>query len=120
MNFRMKVHLAENQPPIIELEGEVSVYTAPQLKQQMLNHHGQGIKHSVVDLTNVDYLDSTALGVLIGGLKQARDKDGNLVLVCPSPKIRRVFMVTGLDKIFDIFDTVDDALESLAETATTA
>lgn len=111
MNFKMETRTVESKPPIIELEGEVDVYTAPQLKQQMINLLESGAKELVVDLTKVDYLDSTALGVLIGGLKRMRERDGNMVLVCPSPRIRRVFEITGLDKIFDIFNTAEDAME---------
>jgi len=107
----METRTVESKPPIIELEGEVDVYTAPQLKQQMINLLESGARELVVDLTKVDYLDSTALGVLIGGLKRMRERDGNMVLVCPSPRIRRVFEITGLDKIFDIFNTAEDAME---------
>lgn len=112
MNFKMETRTVESKPPVIELEGEVDVYTAPQLKQQMINLLEGGAKALVVDLTKVDYLDSTALGVLIGGLKRMREREGNMVLVCPSPRIRRVFEITGLDKIFDIFDTAEAATES--------
>lgn len=110
MNFKMETRTVESKPPIIELEGEVDVYTAPQLKQQMITLLEAGARELVVDLTKVDYLDSTALGVLIGGLKRMRERDGNMVLVCPSPRIRRVFEITGLDKIFEIFNTSDDAI----------
>ena len=101
----MDTRTAESELPIIELEGEVDVYTAPQLKQQMISLLESGANELVVDLTKVDYLDSTALGVLIGGLKRMRERDGNMVLVCPSPRIRRVFEITGLDKIFDMYNT---------------
>lgn len=115
MNFKMETRSVESKPPIIELEGEVDVYTAPQLKQQMISLLESGARELVVDLTKVDYLDSTALGVLIGGLKRMRERDGNMVLVCPSPRIRRVFEITGLDKIFDIFNTAQDATESMGK-----
>ena len=111
----METKTVESEPPIIELEGEVDVYTAPQLKQQMISLLESGAKELVVDLSKVDYLDSTALGVLIGGLKRMRERDGNMVLVCPSPRIRRVFEITGLDKIFDIFNSPEDALESMGK-----
>lgn len=111
----METRTLESEPPVIELEGEVDVYTAPQLKQQMISLLESGAKELVVDLTKVDYLDSTALGVLIGGLKRMRERDGNMVLVCPSPRIRRVFEITGLDKIFDIFNTQADASESMGK-----
>lgn len=101
--------------PVIELEGEVDVYTAPQLKQQMIGLLEGGAKEMVVDLGKVEYLDSTALGVLIGGLKRMRETDGNLVLVCPSPRIRRVFEITGLDKIFELYNSADEAREALGK-----
>ena len=111
----MGTRTADKELPIIELEGEVDVYTAPQLKQQMISILEGGAKELVVDLAKVDYLDSTALGVLIGGLKRMRERDGNMVLVCPSPRIRRVFEITGLDKIFDIYNTEDEARAVMGE-----
>ena len=118
MNFKMDTRTLEQSLPIIELEGEVDVYTAPQLKQQMISILESGAKMMVVNLTKVDYLDSTALGVLIGGLKRMRERDGNLVLICPSPRIRRVFEITGLDKIFDIYNSENDAQAALGKEST--
>ncbi len=85
MNFKIDMKTVEKEVPVIALEGEVDVYTAPQLKQRMISLLESGARELVVNLTKVDYLDSTALGVLIGGLKRIREADGNMVLVCPSP-----------------------------------
>lgn len=115
MNFKMDTRTIDNKLPVIELEGEVDVYTAPQLKQQMINLLESGAKQMIIDLSKVEYLDSTALGVLIGGLKRMRETDGNMVLVCPSARIRRVFEITGLDKIFDIYNTADEAQEAVGK-----
>jgi anti-sigma B factor antagonist len=115
VNFKMDTRTIDNKLPVIELEGEVDVYTAPQLKQQMINLLESGNKQMMIDLTKVEYLDSTALGVLIGGLKRMREMDGNMVLVCPSARIRRVFEITGLDKIFDIYNTADEAQEAVGK-----
>lgn len=115
MNFKMETRTLEKDLPVIELEGEVDVYTAPQLKQQMIGLLESGARELVVDLSKVDYLDSTALGVLIGGLKRMREMDGNMVLVCPSPRIRRVFEITGLDKIFEIYNSEADAREVMGK-----
>lgn len=112
MGFKMDTRTLEKNIPVIELEGEVDVYTAPQLKQQMISILESGATQMIVDLSKVEYLDSTALGVLIGGLKRMREMDGNVLLVCPSPRIRRVFEITGLDKIFDIYDNESDAQEA--------
>ena len=99
-----------NNASMIDLEGEVDVYTAPQLKQQIINMLDSGVYHVIVNLSNVEYLDSTALGVLIGGLKRLRERNGTLDLICPNPRIRRIFEITGLDKIFDIYSTEEDAI----------
>lgn len=115
VNFKMDMRTLDQGVPMIELEGEVDVYTAPQLKQQVIGVLESGAKELIVDLTKVDYLDSTALGVLIGGLKRMREVDGNMMLICPSPRIRRVFEITGLDKIFDIYDTQADAERAIGK-----
>ena len=115
MNFKMDTRKVDEEVPLIHLEGEVDVYTAPQLKQQMISILEDGASELVVDLTKVEYLDSTALGVLIGGLKRMRERDGNMVLICPSPRIRRVFEITGLDKIFDIFNTEIETREAVGK-----
>jgi len=109
VNFKIDTYSLDGGVPVIKLEGEVDVYTAPQLKQQMISMLEAGTRQMVIDLTNVEYFDSTALGVLIGGLKRIRERDGNLALICPSPRIRRVFEITGLDKIFDIYSSADEA-----------
>jgi anti-sigma B factor antagonist len=94
---------------ILEIEGEVDVYTSPQLKQDIVKLAEGGVKHVIINLSKVEYLDSTGLGVLIGGLKRLRESDGNLVLVGPGMRILRIFEITGLDKIFDIFSTEEEA-----------
>lgn len=113
MNLKINTRSLDNQASVIDLEGEVDVYTAPQLKQQIINLLDGGVKHVIVNLEAVDYLDSTALGVLIGGLKRLRERDGTLDLICPNPRIKRIFEITGLDKIFDIYATEVEATTKL-------
>jgi anti-sigma B factor antagonist len=110
MNLKVDTRSVNSTASMIDLEGEVDVYTAPQLKQQIIAMLDSGIYHVIVNLSNVEYLDSTALGVLIGGLKRLREKNGTLDLICPNPRIKRIFEITGLDKIFDIFNSEQDAL----------
>jgi anti-sigma B factor antagonist len=101
----------KNEVPAIILEGEVDVYTSPQLKQQLIDIYESGAKQVIVDLSKVEYIDSSALGVIIGGLKRMREVGGNMSLICPNPRVRRVFEITGLDKIFDIYNSSEDALQ---------
>lgn len=110
MNLKLNTRTINDQTSLIDLEGEVDVYTAPQLKQQIITLLDSGVKHVIVNLSAVDYLDSTALGVLIGGLKRLRERNGTLDLICPNQRIKRIFEITGLDKIFDIFSTEEEAL----------
>jgi anti-sigma B factor antagonist len=70
----------------------------------------EGSTRIVVDLDGVDFLDSTGLGVLVGALKRVRSNDGELSLVCTQPRIRKVFEVTGLTKVFALYDSVDEAV----------
>lgn len=113
MNLKMNVRQIDSTTSVVDLQGEVDVYTAPQLKQQIITMLDSGIRHIIVNLAEVEYLDSTALGVLIGGLKRLREREGSLDLICPNPRIRRIFEITGLDKIFDMYTTEQEALDAL-------
>jgi len=95
---------------VVEVGGEIDVYTAPVLRERLNDLVGEGHHHLVVDMENVDFLDSTGLGVLVGGLKRVRAHDGSLHLVCTQEKILKVFRITGLTKVFPIHSSVDDAV----------
>ena len=95
---------------VLSVRGEVDVYTAPRLRERLVELVAQGKHQIVVDLEGVDFLDSTGLGVLVGGLKRLRSHDGDLALVCTQPRILKVFEITGLTKVFSIHDSVDAAL----------
>jgi len=110
MNLKIDTRSLDSKASMIDLEGEVDVYTAPQLKQQIINLLDGGIYKVIVNLSAVEYLDSTALGVLIGGLKRLKERNGALDLVCPNPRIKRIFEITGLDRIFDIYATEQEAI----------
>src|SRR5262249_15667061 len=64
----------------------------------------------VVNMEKVEFLDSTGLGVLVGGLKRVRAHDGSLDLVCTQERILKIFRITGLTKVFSIHDSVDEAI----------
>ena len=94
---------------VLAVRGEVDVYTAPRLREKLVELVSEGKQKIVVDLEGVDFLDSTGLGVLVGGLKRARSHEGDLSLVCTQHRILKVFEITGLTKVFDIHDSVDAA-----------
>jgi anti-sigma B factor antagonist len=99
---------------VVHVGGEIDVYTAPVLREHLDEHISQGRHQLVVDLGAVSFMDSTGLGVLVGRLKLVRVKNGTLRLVCSSERILKVFSITGLDKVFQIFASVDDALTAAA------
>jgi anti-sigma B factor antagonist len=96
----------------LDLEGEVDVYTAPLLRQEIMEQVDNGVKHMLVNLEKVEYLDSTGLGILIGGVKRLKEGGGSLKLVGPTARITRIFEITGLNKIFDVYTTEAEALSS--------
>ena len=99
-----------NSHAVVDVKGEIDVYTAPKLREKLIELVSEGSYNVVVNLEGVDFLDSTGLGVLVGALKRVRSNDGDLYLVCTQPRIRKVFEVTGLTKVFSLFDTVDEAV----------
>lgn len=99
--------------PIIELEGEVDVYTAPRVKSRLVDLVDEGKFNIVVDLEAVDFMDSSGLGVLVGGLKRVKPHNGGISIVCTKDKILKIFKITGLTKVFPIFGSTDEALQSL-------
>jgi anti-sigma B factor antagonist len=92
---------------VIAVAGEIDVYTAPQLRDAITELVGVGKYHIVIDLEAVEFLDSTGLGVLVGGLKKVRAHDGSLELVCTQERLLKIFRITGLAKVFVIRDSVD-------------
>jgi anti-sigma B factor antagonist len=113
MNFDIKTEQLGGDAYMISLVGEVDLYTAPEFKQQLLEVIGQGAKSVIVDLTDTTFIDSTTLGVLVGGVKRLRTNDGQLSLVCSDRNIAKIFEITGLDRVFTIHATRDEATAAL-------
>ena len=95
---------------VLQVTGEVDVYTAPMLRERIRELAAMGAVHLIADLGQVDFLDSTGLGVLVGGLKRLREDGGSLALVISTPRILRVFQITGLTKAFAVWPSVADAI----------
>jgi anti-sigma B factor antagonist len=93
----------------LTLSGEIDVYTAPQLKNELVQAVESGCVDIVVDLESVGFIDSSGLGVLVGGLRRVKERGGTLRLVCTRDPILKIFRITGLDKVFPVFATVAEA-----------
>ena len=117
MNFDIKTEQLGDGTALISLAGEVDLYTAPEFKQQLLDVIAKGAKDVVVDFTRTTFIDSTTLGVLVGGVKRLRAQDGRLALVCSDRNITKIFEITGLDRVFTIYPTRDEALAKTGASA---
>jgi anti-sigma B factor antagonist len=113
MNFEIKTDELGDDAYVISLAGEVDLYTAPEFKQQLLDVISLGGKNVIVDFSNTTFIDSTTLGVLVGGVKRLRTNDGQLSLVCSDRNITKIFEITGLDRVFTIYATRDEAIDQL-------
>jgi anti-sigma B factor antagonist len=115
VNFHIRDEEIDAQTHVIELGGEIDLYTAPEFKERMVELIEGGRKRIVVDLSEATFIDSTTLGVLVGGVKRLRPAGGSLALVCTDQNITKIFEITGLDRVFPIHATRDDALAAVAE-----
>ncbi len=93
---------------LIKLKGEIDIYTAPSLREAIVESIERGRYKVVIDLDDVEFLDSTGLGVLVGGLKKVNQHDGEMGIICNQEKLLRVFKITGLTKIFKMYKSADE------------
>jgi anti-sigma B factor antagonist len=110
VNFDVQTEKVDDSTYVIALAGEVDLYTAPEFKQQLLDVIAKDAKDVIVDFSRTTFIDSTTLGVLVGGVKRLRAQDGRLSLVCSDRNITKIFEITGLDRVFTIHSTRDEAL----------
>jgi len=114
MTFDIQTEQLSPDAFVVSLAGEVDLYTAPEFKQQLLEVTGQGAKDVIVDFSDATFIDSTTLGVLVGGVKRLRANDGRMTLVCSDRNITKIFEITGLDRVFPIHESRDEAVSMLA------
>jgi anti-sigma B factor antagonist len=110
MDLTLNEHPIGEGRTVVEVSGEIDVYTAPKLRESLLNLVDSGNYQLIIDMEGVEFLDSTGLGVLVGGLKRVRAHDGAIDLVCTQGRILRIFRITGLSNVFSIYDSVEEAV----------
>jgi anti-sigma B factor antagonist len=111
--FSITEHPIDGERHVLAVRGEIDLFTAPELKQVLAESIEGGRIRIVVDLTDTTFLDSTALGVLIGAVKRLRSRDGALAIVNIDDNIAKTFEITGLDQIFTIVPTRDEAVDAV-------
>ena len=114
MEMDLRISIRKNQGiPVIELGGELDAYTCSRLRDAMIEVIEEGNPTLVVSMAKVEYIDSSGLGTLVGGLKRASERNGKIGVVCTNPQIRKVFEITGLVRVFPLYDTEDEAVEDI-------
>jgi anti-sigma B factor antagonist len=111
--FSLTQDQIDDERHVIAVAGEIDLFTAPEMKAALGEALEAGRTRIVVDLSETTFLDSTALGVLIGAVKRLRSRDGRLTIVNVDPNIAKTFEITGLDQIFTIRATREEAVAAL-------
>ncbi len=99
--------------PVVDLAGELDAYTSARFREVMIESIENGSASLVINMLRVEYIDSSGLGALVGGLKRASERGGKIHIVCEQPQVRKVFEITGLEKVFPICAKEADAVKAV-------
>jgi anti-sigma B factor antagonist len=113
-SFSVSGELQGDDLGVVTLSGEVDIFTAPRFKECLIELLDSGVRRFVVDLAALTVIDSTAIGVPIGGVPRAGGAGGSMALVVSTRPVERVLGVTGLDRVFSMYPTRAEALDALA------
>jgi anti-sigma B factor antagonist len=94
---------------VVTASGELDLYTAPRLQTALAALLREPVDRVVVDLSGVEFCDSTGMNVLLSAMKRAREHGGGLELASPRPAVRKILQVTGLDSVFTVVDAAADS-----------
>jgi anti-sigma B factor antagonist len=108
MDLRLNTRV-DGASAVVSVGGEIDNFTAPQLWDALVAVFDAGAQLGVVDLSETDFLDSSALGVLVGVSKRLIGTSSSLLIVCPKPHLRRLFEISHLDEVIGVFDSLDAA-----------
>lgn len=100
----------ESKVPVIDLTGELDAYTSARFREAMIDLIERGAVSIVVSMNEVEYIDSSGLGALVGGLKRASERSGKIAIVCNNPQVKKVFEITGLERVFPLYRGEDEAI----------
>ena len=96
---------------VVAVTGEIDLFTAPEFKERVSAPIDAGRSNVIIDLSETTFIDSSSLGVLIGAHRRLKLRGGSLVVVCDNDAIVKTFKITGLDGVFTLVPSVDDALD---------
>ncbi|HKC22130.1 MAG TPA: STAS domain-containing protein [Gaiellaceae bacterium] len=100
---------------VVAAGGELDLFTSERLREKLADVLELGGRRILVDLTGVSFMDSTALGVLVGAGKELQASGGQMVLVADDPRVKRVIEITGLARVFRVEASLPEAVQQLVE-----
>ncbi|MDP4162993.1 MAG: anti-sigma factor antagonist [Bacillota bacterium] len=110
--MNIKIDIEEyNESLEIKVEGEIDAYTAPKLRDAIFPLSEKENVKMIIDLTDVLYMDSTGLGVIVGVFKSVRAHNGDFKLIGLSDRLKRLFEITGLADIIDINSQIEGGVQ---------
>jgi anti-sigma B factor antagonist len=115
--FSIHRETADDEVAIVSVTGYLDFDAAPALKHGLVDCIEAGTGHLVVDLTETGFIDSTAIGVLVGALKRLEGSGGSLVVVCTNENVKSIFELVGLDEVINLHRSRDDAVSAFARAA---
>lgn len=116
MDLRIKVR-DSNGTPVIELGGELDAYTCSRFREAVIEVIQNGHTNIIINMEDVEYIDSSGLGTLVGGLKRVSEQKGTIAIICASTQIKKVFEITGLERVFPIYHNEEDAVSEISHKA---
>jgi len=117
--FAISQRALDRRTTVVVVQGELDLSSAPSLKWALTDALGMGYSQIVVDLSPVTFIDSTALGVLVG-VHRSLDVGGRIAIACSHADVLNIFKLSGLDGMFELFSTFDDALACVQGNAAAA
>lgn len=113
-NIRLETSTQErNGLKILDVAGEIDVYTAPQFKEAVNQVINAGQSDLIINMEKVSYMDSSGFGTLLSATKRLRPEGGTVNLVACNSAIDRMLRITRLNTVFGTFQTIDEALEAI-------
>ena len=117
IDFAITDRRIDDDTHVFAVTGEIDLFTAPEFKQRVSAPIDAGRSNVIVDLMATTFIDSSSLGVLIGAHRRLKLRGGALVVVCDNEAIVKTFRITGLDGVFTLVRSLDDALNGEAVSA---
>jgi anti-sigma B factor antagonist len=115
--FQLKKVIAPNSIPVVYISGDLDAVSAPELRRTLWDMLLTGSSTILLQIEALTYVDSSGLGVLVAALRKSNEDLGTIALACPQANVTRVIRITGLDKLFSVYESEQQALEALADVA---